>query len=153
MVNNVDQVDPREVQMLQMYLNEYGQQMEILSQQLNLIEQQRLESLAAVETIQMLEESGDGEVLLPIGGGAVVRAKVLDPGHVMVNIGADVVVEHTSSDAVEYLQDRNTELDALGKKVAGSIEQVRGQVNEISRRLEAVYRQRGQPPRPGQGGQ
>jgi prefoldin alpha subunit len=146
MVNNVDQVDPREVQMLQMYLNEYGQQMEILSQQLNLIEQQRLESLAAVETIQMLEESGDGEVLLPIGGGAVVRAKVLD-------IGADVVVEHTSSDAVEYLQDRNTELDALGKKVAGSIEQVRGQVNEISRRLEAVYRQRGQPPRPGQGGQ
>ncbi len=29
----VDSVDPREVQTLQMYLNEYGQQMEVLSQQ------------------------------------------------------------------------------------------------------------------------
>ncbi|WP_128693045.1 prefoldin subunit alpha [Methanoculleus taiwanensis] len=148
----MDSVDPREVQTLQMYLNEYGQQMEVLAQQLNLIEQQRLESLAAVESIQALGQSDDGAVLLPIGGGAVVRAKVLDPEHVMVNIGSDVVVERTHADAVEYLQDRITELEALGKKVAGSLEQLRGQVNEISRRLEAVYRQRGQPPQPGQGG-
>jgi prefoldin alpha subunit len=150
-VNNVDQVDPREIQTLQMYLNEYGQQMEILSQQLGMVEQQRLESLAAIESIKAIQESEDGVLLLPLGGGAVVRAKVLDAGHVMVNIGADVVVERTSTDAVEYLQDRITELDALGKKVAGSIEQLRGQANEISRRLEAAYRQ-AQQAQAGQGG-
>ena len=67
-MNNVEQVDPREIQTLQIYLNEYGQQIEILTQQLAMIEQQRLESAAAIESIQALQESEDGIVLLPIGG-------------------------------------------------------------------------------------
>ncbi|MDD5419830.1 MAG: prefoldin subunit alpha [Methanomicrobiaceae archaeon] len=139
MVSNVDTVDPREIQALQMYLNEYGQQMEIISQQLNLIEQQRMDAMAAVESLQTLEQSEDGIVLLPLGGGAIVRAQVIDPGHVLVNIGADVVVERTSKDAAEYLRDRMTELEALGKKMADSLEQLRIQANELTRRLEAAY--------------
>nr|WP_282570249.1 prefoldin subunit alpha [Methanoculleus sp. 7T] len=151
MVNNVDQVDPREIQTLQMYLNEYGRQIEILTQQLGMIEQQRLESSAAIETLQAIQENGDGVVLLPIGGGALLRVKVLDAGHVLVNIGADVSVERASADAVEYLGDRITELEALGKKVAGSIEQLQGQAAGISRRLEAAYRG-AQQAQAGQGG-
>jgi prefoldin alpha subunit len=123
-----------------MYLNEYGQQIELLTQQLGMIEQQRLESAAAIESIRAIQESGDGIVLLPVGGGALLRVKVLDAGHVLVNIGADVSVERASADAVEYLEDRITELEALGKKVAGSVEQLQGQATEISRRLEAAYR-------------
>ncbi|WP_332448828.1 prefoldin subunit alpha [Methanoculleus sp.] len=139
-MNDVDQADPREIQTLQMYLNEYGQQIEILTQQLGMIEQQRLEAAAATETLRALQESEDGIVLLPIGGGAFLRVKVLDAGHALVNIGADVSVERATADAVEYLQDRITELEALGKKVAGSVEQLQGQATEISRRLEAAYR-------------
>ncbi|PKL61375.1 MAG: prefoldin subunit alpha [Methanomicrobiales archaeon HGW-Methanomicrobiales-2] len=136
----MDQADPREIQSLQMYLNEYGQQIELLTQQLGMIEQQRLESAAAIESIRAIEENKDGIVLLPIGGGALLRVKVLDAGHVLVNIGADVSVERASADAVEYLQDRIVELEAVGKKVAGSVEQLQGQATEISRRLEAAYR-------------
>jgi prefoldin alpha subunit len=134
-----------------MYLNEYGRQIEILTQQLGMIEQQRLESSAAIETLQAIQENGDGVVLLPIGGGALLRVKVLDAGHVLVNIGADVSVERASADAVEYLGDRITELEALGKKVAGSIEQLQGQAAGISRRLEAAYRG-AQQAQAGQGG-
>ncbi len=123
-----------------MYLNEYGQQIELLTQQLSMIEQQRLESAAAIETLRAIEENKDGAVLLPIGGGAFLRVKVLDAGHVLVNIGADVSVERASADAMEYLQDRITELEAVEKKVAGSVEQLQGQATEISRRLEAAYR-------------
>lgn len=139
-MNDVDQADPREIQSLQMYLNEYGQQIELLTQQLGMIEQQRLESAAAIESIRAIEENKDSIVLLPIGGGALLRVKVLDAGHVLVNIGADVSVERAGADAVEYLQDRITELEAVGKKVAGSVEQLQGQATEISRRLEAAYR-------------
>ncbi|WP_317063512.1 prefoldin subunit alpha [Methanoculleus caldifontis] len=139
-MNNVEQADPREIQTLQMYLNEYGQQIEILTQQLSMIEQQRLEAAAAIETLRAITETEDGVVLLPIGGGALLRVKVLDAGHVLVNIGADVSVERAGAEAMEYLQDRITELEALGKKVAGSVEQLQGQATEISRRLEAAYR-------------
>ncbi len=139
-MSDVDQADPREIQTLQMYLNEYGQQIELLTQQLSMIEQQRIEAAAAVETLRAIGENEDGSVLLPIGGGALLRVKVLDAGHVLVNIGADVSVERASADAVEYLEDRITELEAVGKKVAGSVEQLQGQATEISRRLEAAYR-------------
>jgi len=139
-VNDVNQADPREIQTLQMYLNEYGQQIELLTQQLSMIEQQRLEGTAAIETLRAIQENADGAVLLPIGGGAYLRVKVLDAGHVLVNIGADVSVERASADAVEYLEDRITELEAVAKKVAGSVEQLQGQATEISRRLEAAYR-------------
>jgi len=100
-----------------MYLNEYGQQIEIMTQQLGMIEQQRLESTAAIESIRAIQENEDGIALLPIGGGVFLRAKVLDAGHFLVNIGADVSVEQAGADAVEYLEDRITELEALGKKV------------------------------------
>lgn len=139
-MSDVDQADPREIQTLQMYLNEYGQQIELLTQQLSMIEQQRIEAAAAVETLRAIGENEDGSALLPIGGGALLRVKVLDAGHVLVNIGADVSVERASADAVEYLEDRITELEAVGKKVAGSVEQLQGQATEISRRLEAAYR-------------
>jgi len=131
-----------------MYLNEYGQQIEILTQQLGMIEQQRMEAAAATETLRAISESADGTILLPIGGGALLRVKVLDAGHAIVNIGADVSVERASADAIEYLGDRMTELEALGKKIAGSVEQLQGQATEISRRLEAAYR----GARAGQGG-
>lgn len=139
-MNDVDQADPREIQTLQMYLNEYGQQIELMTQQLSMIEQQRLEGTAAIETLRALQENADGAVLLPIGGGAYLRVKVLDAGHVLVNIGADVSVERATADGVGYLEDRITELEALAKKVAGSVEQLQGQATEISRRLEAAYR-------------
>ncbi|NMA10155.1 MAG: prefoldin subunit alpha [Methanomicrobiales archaeon] len=136
----MNQADPREIQTLQMYLNEYGQQLELMTQQLSMIEQQRLEGTAAIETLRAVQENADGAVLLPIGGGAYLRVKVLDAGHVLVNIGSDVSVERATADAVEYLGDRITELEALAKKVAGSVEQLQGQATEISRRLEAAYR-------------
>ena len=139
-MNDVNQADPREIQPLQMYLNEYGQQIELMTQQLSMIEQQRLEGTAAIETLRALQENADGVVLLPVGGGAYLRVKVLDAGHVLVNIGSDVSVERATADAVEYLGDRLTELEAVAKKVAGSVEHLQGQATEISRRLEAAYR-------------
>jgi prefoldin alpha subunit len=151
-VNDVDQADPREIQTLQMYLNEYGQQIEILTQQLSMIEQQRLEAAAGIETLKAVQENPDGVVLLPVGGGAFLRVKVLDTGHALVNIGADVSVERAAASAVAYLEDRVTELEALGKKVAGSVEQLQGQATEISRRLEAAYRGARQAAQAGQGG-
>ena len=139
-MNDVNQADPREIQTLQMYLNEYGQQIEILTQQLGMIEQQRLEAAAAIETLRAIQESTDGVVLLPVGGGALLRVKVLDAGHVLVNIGADVSVERASEDAIEYLGDRITEIKELGKKVRVRSSSCRGQATEVSRRLEAAYR-------------
>ncbi len=134
-------MDQRELEELQYYLKEYGQQAEIFANQLDLMENGRMEALAAIETLGELAISEDGTVLLQVGGGASFRAKVLEPEKVLLNIGAEVIVEKSNADAIEYLKDRITEMEASEKKVAETLNRLRGQMNEIGKRIEQGYQQ------------
>lgn len=134
-------MDQREVETLQYYLKEYSQQAEVFAGQLELMENGRMEALAAIEALEALVASEDGTVLLQIGGGASLRATVVEPDKVLLNIGSDVIVEKPNAAAIEYLKDRITELEASQKKVAEALEKLRGQMNEIAKRLEQGYKQ------------
>jgi prefoldin alpha subunit len=128
-----------DLQTLQFYLNEYSQQAEIFSRQLEMIEQKRIESLAAIETMKALAADRDTPALLPLGGGTMVRVKVSDPEKVLVNIGSDVVVQRTNGEAIAFLQGKITEMEAMEKKVAQTIGELRAQMGEIARRIETTY--------------
>jgi prefoldin alpha subunit len=127
--------------MLQQYLKDYGQQAEIFVEQLNLLENARMEAMAAIEALEAMVAAGENTVLLQIGGGASVRAKVLEPEKVLVAIGAEVVVERTSHEAVEFLKERIMEMEASQKKVSETLDKLRGQMNEITKRLDYGYQQ------------
>jgi len=137
----VDRVDPRELQSLQLYLNDYRQQAEIFTRQLALLEEGRMEALAAIEALEGAAAAPDSIVLLQIGGGVSVRARILDPDRVLLNIGADVIVERPNAAAQDYLKDRITEMEASAKKVAETLERLRVQMNELARRIELGYQQ------------
>jgi len=134
-------MDQRELMTLQQYLQEYGQQAEIFVQQLQLLENGRMEALAAIESLEEMLTTEDGTVLLQIGGGASVRAKVTDPEKVLLAIGADVIVERSNKDDVELRKERVMEVEASAKKVAETLDRLRGQMNEINKRIEAGYQQ------------
>jgi len=141
MPSSTDQIDQRELLALEQYLKQYGQQAEIFAGQLDLLENGRMEALAAIEPLQGLLSSSDGAVLLQIGGGASVRAKVLESDKILLNIGSDVIVERTNTDTIEFLKDRITEMEASEKKVAETLEKLRAQMNEIAKRIEQGYQQ------------
>jgi prefoldin alpha subunit len=128
-----------DLQTLQFYLNEYSQQAEVFSRQLEMIEQKRIESLAAIETMKALSADHDSPALLALGGGTMVRVKVTDPERILVNIGADVVVQRTNGEAITFLQEKITEMEAMEKRVAATIDQLRGQMAGIARQLESAY--------------
>jgi prefoldin alpha subunit len=140
-VNKGEQVDQREMLTLEHYLKQYGQQAEIFAGQLELMENGRIEALGAIEALQGLLEAGESTVLLQIGGGASVRVHVPEPDKVLLNIGAEVIVERTNKDAVGFLKDRVTEMQASEKKVAEALDRLRTQMNEIAKRIEQGYQQ------------
>jgi len=141
MASTMQQMDQRELMMLQQYLKEYGQQAEVFVQQLELLENGRMEAYAAIETLEGIIASEDGTVLLGIGAGASVKAKVVEPDKVLLSIGAEVVVERSNKDAIEFLKERIIEMEASQKKVSETLDKLRTQMNEIARRLETGYRQ------------
>jgi len=134
-------MDQRELMTLQHYLKEYGQQAEIFVGQLDMLENGRMEALAAIEALEAMLASEDAVVLLQIGGGASVRAKVLEPDKILLSIGAEVVVERSNKDAVEYLKERLIEMEASQKRVAETLNHLQSQMNEINKRLESGYQQ------------
>lgn len=107
----------------------------------SLLENGRMEALAAIESLEAMLASEDSTVLLQIGGGASVRAKVLEPEKILIAIGAEVVVERTNRDAVEFLKERIMEMEASAKKVADALDRLRSQMNEINKRIESGYQQ------------
>lgn len=141
MVNNMENVDARELQMLQQYLEQFTQQVEAYSRQLEMLENRRMETATAVDTLKTLADQEGPTVLLQIGGGASLRVHVPDTDTVLLNIGSDVVVERTNADTVKYLEERMTEMEALGKKIAESIEHVQKQAHDVATRLESAYMQ------------
>jgi len=102
---------------------------ELTSRQ-TLLERALLESRSAVEAINGLGEKPTSEVLIQIGGGAMLRASPPSTGKVLINIGASVVTEKTREEAVAILEARNSEVE---KTVFSLI----SQRNEIAERLEA----------------
>jgi prefoldin alpha subunit len=134
-------MDQRELMTLQHYLKEYGQQAEIFVSQLDMLENGRMEALAAIEALEAMRESEEPTVLLQIGGGASVRAKVLEPDKIQLSIGAEVIVERSNKDAVEYLKERIIEMEASQKRVSETLNHLQSQMNEINKRLESGYQQ------------
>ena len=100
-----------------------------------------MEAFAAIESLEAMVAAEDNTVLLQIGGGASVRAKVLEPEKVLVAIGAEVVVERSNKAAVEFLKERIMEMEASQKRVSETLDKLRGQMNEINKRLEYGYQQ------------
>jgi prefoldin alpha subunit len=137
----MQQIDQRELMTLQHYMKEYGQQAEIFVGQLELLENGRIEAQAAIEALEAMLIAENGVVLLQIGGGASVKAKVLEPDKILLSIGAEVVVERPNKDAVEFLKERIIEMEASQKKVSETLDRLRGQMNEINKRLETGYQQ------------
>lgn len=141
MADTMQQIDQRELMTLQHYMKEYGQQAEIFVGQLELLENGRIEAQAAIEALEAMLIAENGVVLLQIGGGASVKAKVLEPDKILLSIGAEVVVERPNKDAVEFLKERIIEMEASQKKVSETLDRLRGQMNEINKRLETGYQQ------------
>lgn len=149
MVNNMENVEARELQMLEQYLKQFTQQVEAYSRQLEMLEGRRMETATAVETLKTLVDQEGPTVLLQIGGGASLRVHVPDTDTVLLNIGSDVVVERTNTETVDYLEERMTEMEALAKKIAESIEQVQKQAHDVAKRMESAYSQTQTPMNPG----
>lgn len=133
--------DARELQMLEQYLEQFTQQVEAYSRQLEMLENRRMETATAVETLKTLVDQEGPTVLLQIGGGASLRVHVPDTDAVLLNIGADVIVERTNAETVDYLEERITEMEALAKKIAESIGQVQNQARDVAKRMESAYAQ------------
>jgi len=100
-----------------------------LSARQSLLERALLESRAALESIKGLDGSGP-EVLTQIGGGAMLHSPPPATDTVMINVGANIVLEKPKDEAVAMLEERSRDVEK-------SIMSLARERNEIAERLNA----------------
>jgi prefoldin alpha subunit len=90
-------------QTLQQHIEQISQHVEQLNQQVAEIEN----SKEAVK--EFADSENDSEILAPMANGIFIKTKLIENQKLLVNVGADTVVERTVDEVVKLLQERQDE--------------------------------------------
>ena len=115
-----------ELRVLENTLNDY-------TMRLNFLERALTEARSALDTIRSLGSEKPEETLTPVGAGVLLRGKPPDSDRILINVGANVVLEKNRDDAAAILEKRIEEFEQNMIAVAT-------QRNQIAQRLEADRR-------------
>lgn len=89
-------------------------------------------ALGAVDAMEKAEEGQD--MLVPIGSGSFVHAKLASREKVVLNIGAGVSIEKTVADAKETLKVRKAEVAEGSKK----LNEVLSKIDQEMQKIQAI---------------
>jgi len=96
----------------------------------NLLERALVENRAALDALNGLGDKPAREVLMQIGGGAMLRSPPPSTDKVLVSIGASIVIEKPKAEAVALLEGRSRDVEKTVMSIAG-------QRNELAQRLDS----------------
>ena len=101
------------------------QRMEALQQQASLVQMSLTDLDNALKALTTLEGKDDGqELLVPIGAGSFVHARLADPDRVIIGLGAGVSVEKSFADSKGIIQSRRGELEKALLETTSVMDQV-----------------------------
>ncbi|HET6405601.1 MAG TPA: prefoldin subunit alpha [Candidatus Thermoplasmatota archaeon] len=118
-----------------------------IRQQLGAMEAQReylmevaAEARRALQTLEHMGQAAPNEsILVPLGGGAYVRASVAEPGKTLTNLGSGVHAELPSSEAAARLRARVENLDNAQQALSKDIGRLSDELARASAILESYY--------------
>ena len=83
-------------------------------------------------------EKENTELLVPIGGGSYVKAKIADTNKVIIALGAGVSIEKTLQEAKTTLKERLDDLEKTMNSAQQQFSQVAERINTGRNRLETL---------------
>jgi len=114
------------------------QQIEQITHHVELLNQKNIELEISIDAIKGLENiEKDNEVLAPIANGIFLKAELKDNKNFIVNVGADVTVEKSSSEVIEILEQQKKEITENIMEAEKVFNQLQEQAMIIYKEVEA----------------
>lgn len=150
------QLSDEDIQKLSSQFQQLQYQAEALSQQLNMISASLADTEKALNTIAGFEGVEDEhEILIPIGMGTNIMAKMSKPDTVIMEIGAGISMEKDMDNAKKSLEIRKEELTKFHQTIETNQDQIATKMHEIesvvttavkAQQADQVAQQAGQSP-------
>jgi len=126
------ELSKEDIQKMSTQFQQLQYQADALSQQLNMVSASLAESEKAINTITGFEGVEDGhEILIPIGSGTNIMAKLLKPDTVIMEIGAGISMEKDLDNAKKSLEIQKEELTKFHQTTQNNLEQIATKMHEI----------------------
>ena len=124
-----------EIQRQLYQLELYNQQVSKLQEELEKIELMKLEVLKSIESMDGLKNSK--ELFVPLGGGAFVKAEIVDCEKIIVGAGADVFVEKNTPEVIQDFKKHIEELNNAESMLKEQISKTVSVIKKLQRDLES----------------
>jgi len=118
----------------------YHSQLESLAEDQKVIQLSLEETIRAKETLRRYKDADEGsEILVPVGGGSFVYAKISSHDRVLLGLGSGVTAEKSIDDAVEIMEERIKELNETAKTVSSRKGQLEVENARLTQKLQEAY--------------
>ena len=120
---------------------------ETLRQNLAELESQReyvgevlLETRRSLLTLENLDKAKAGdEILVPLGAGAFVHGKLVNPDRALASLGSGIHAELPTAEAALRLRSRVESLEKTSDAIGQDVSRVADEMNRINAIVESVY--------------
>lgn len=126
-------------------IEQYKEQMNSLDMQSSYIQAAIMDYNKAKITLENLSKTNKGEeILLPIGGSTFITATTNNPSKVLFDIGAGIVAEKTSEDAIKKIDQRMEELQKTQEKLSTIIQNLQNEATEVYAKAQKLLAEKQQ---------
>ena len=116
----------------------------VLQSRLDIVTAALSETLTAIQTLEGTKgRAGDSEILIPIGSGSFVKARIADPQSIIIGVGAGVCIEKPIEDSMKDLRVRSSELEKARASVTQQLGQVLNRAEDYREHLNELVRKKG----------
>jgi prefoldin alpha subunit len=117
----------------------YKQQLESIDAQLQYLSTVLAEYQRAKMTVEQLHAADPNtEVLIPLGGGTFINGSVKDTSHVLIGVGACLVVEKSIDSALIKLDDRIKKVQENQEKIVSIGQKIQSDAEELSEKTQKM---------------
>ena len=87
---------------------------------------------------QIVKIEKGSEILLPLGGSTFIEANIINPSKVLFDIGAGIVIEKTSNDAIKKIDERIVDLQKNQEKILTIMQNLQNEAMEVSAKAQKL---------------
>ena len=128
-----------ELQKYMALIEQYKEQLNSLDAQFSYLQNAIMDQTKAKMTLEHLRNANKGvDVLLPIGGGAFINANAKKTSKVLFDVGDGIVIEKTSDDVIEKMDNRISNLQQTEEKISNITQKLQTEAAEVTDKAQRL---------------
>ena len=115
----------------------YNDQSRALQQQLAALQAAIADLRGAIETLKNMDKASEG-IMAPLGAGTMMKAKLINEGKVMIDIGSGFIAEKEIPEGISLLEERLKRTETAADQTQKGIVQIAEHLSEIDSRAKTI---------------